>query len=241
MVPRAGFVGLRCTEDVALVPMVLHAAPLTPYDANSYNEARVKWGMMVNRTRDIVRQFWTYCDDVEINKRATKWTIAFVFTCKQSLRWKPECNELLALLGSADVRHVNAADHMPIYAMEKISDCIKDALKGGHIDTQTAYMIDRNITSFEDQIGVSGRHACFRTLHCQLPFDAPCPSRARTHTDSRFACAYRDLQGLGTHSQDTRAVWPCSSSSLFDRAVRNWMPTPAYVSKRLLLWTPAFG
>jgi predicted membrane chloride channel (bestrophin family) len=169
MMPRAGFVGLRCTEDVALISMVLHAAPLTPYDVNSYNEARVKWGMMVNRTRDIVRQFWTYCDDVEINKRATKWTIAFVFTCKESLRWKPECNELLALLGSADVRHVNAADHMPIYAMEKISDCIKDALKGGHIDTQTAYMIDRNITSFEDQIGVSGRHACFRTVHCQLP------------------------------------------------------------------------
>eukprot|EP00035_Acanthoeca_spectabilis_P010194 m.180693 g.180693 ORF g.180693 m.180693 type:complete len:137 (+) comp14951_c0_seq8:569-979(+) len=117
--------------------------------------------MMVNRTRDICRQFWTYCDDAAINKRATKWTIAFVYACKQSLRWKTECNELLPILGANDVHRLNSADHMPVYCMEQISACISDALKKRLIDTQTAYMIDRNITSFEDQIGVGN--------HCPAP------------------------------------------------------------------------
>jgi hypothetical protein len=67
-----------------------------------------------------------------------QWTIAFVFACKQSLRWKTDCNELLPLLGPDDTRRLNGATHMPVYCMERISDCIGEALNKRIIDTQTA-------------------------------------------------------------------------------------------------------
>jgi predicted membrane chloride channel (bestrophin family) len=45
---------------------------------HAFSESKVKWGMMVNRTRDLTRQFWGYCSDKTINQRATKWIIAYV-------------------------------------------------------------------------------------------------------------------------------------------------------------------
>eukprot|EP00041_Stephanoeca_diplocostata_P008778 m.130596 g.130596 ORF g.130596 m.130596 type:complete len:389 (+) comp17474_c1_seq1:314-1480(+) len=132
---------------------------------NRYNEARVKWGMMVNRTRDLVRQFWSYCDDVELNSEATRWTVAFVYACKHSLRWKPVCDDVDDILFPEEVQALNAADHMPVYCMERLAECLRRARQRGLLDTQQVYMMDRNITSFEDQIG-----ACERILKTPVPF-----------------------------------------------------------------------
>ena len=122
-----------------------------------YNSARIKWGMMVNRTRDITRQFFAYCPNQEINLRATKWTISFVYACKQSLRWKKQCNELYDTLDDDELLALNNSDHMPCYCMERISECVNEAYKKGFIDTIQMQMMDANITSFEDQIGASER------------------------------------------------------------------------------------
>jgi putative membrane protein len=113
--------------------------------------------MMVNRTRDITRQFFAYSSNTELNIRATKWIISFVYASKQSLRWKKQCNELSDLLSDDQVLSLNNADHMPCYCMERISDCIQEAYKTGLIDTIQMSMMDANITSFEDQIGASER------------------------------------------------------------------------------------
>lgn len=122
-----------------------------------YNDARIKWGMMVNRTRDLSRQFFCYCEDAAINQRANKWIISYVFACKQSLRWKNQCNELSHTLGEAELAALNGAKHMPIYCMEQISRCICDALRAGRIDTIQSQMLDANVTGFEDYIGASER------------------------------------------------------------------------------------
>jgi putative membrane protein len=122
-----------------------------------YNDARVKWGMMVNRTRDLTRQFWGYCSDKTINQRATKWIIAYVHACKQSLRWKKQCNELYDLLDDDEILALNNCDHMPIYCMEQITECINEATRKGLIDTIQAQTLDANITGFEDYIGASER------------------------------------------------------------------------------------
>ena len=50
-----------------------------------YNDARVKWGMMVNRTRDLSRQFFCYCSDNELNVRANRWIIAYVYGASLAL------------------------------------------------------------------------------------------------------------------------------------------------------------
>lgn len=124
---------------------------------NRYNDARIKWGMMVNRTRDLSRQFFCYCPDLELCSQANRWIIAYVYACKQSLRWKKQCEELAHTLGEADLVALNAAQHMPIYAMERISQCIRAALKAGHVDTIQVSMMDANVTGFEDYIGASER------------------------------------------------------------------------------------
>ena len=122
-----------------------------------YNDSRVKWGMMVNRTRDISRQFFCYVDDSRLATRANRWIISYVYACKQSLRWKKECNELSHTLSETELAGLNNASHMPIYCMEQIANCIRDAVRAKHIDTWQAKMMDENITGFEDYIGASER------------------------------------------------------------------------------------
>lgn len=46
---------------------------------------------------------------------------------------------------------------MPIYCMEQASNCIREALRGKHIDTMQVSMMDKNLTGFEDYIGASER------------------------------------------------------------------------------------
>jgi hypothetical protein len=82
-----------------------------------YNDARVKWGMMVNRTRDLSRQFFCYVDDTSIASRANRWIISYVYACKQSLRWKKQCDELSHTLSDDELAGLNAAKHMPVYCM----------------------------------------------------------------------------------------------------------------------------
>ena len=89
--------------------------------------------------------------------QANRWIIAFVFACKQSLRWKTQCNELQGTLLPEELKALNNAKHMPIYCMEQISKCIREALRKGHIDTMQVKMMDENITGFEDYIGASER------------------------------------------------------------------------------------
>ena len=137
-----------------------------------YYEARKKWGMMVNRSRDIVRQFHGYLNDTKdpdavLRKDATKWTIAFVYACKQHLRWEEKVPALRAtgLLLEAEISKLEASRHMPNYCMEQLTRCVALACTS---DTSMGFLfraMDENIQSFEDQIG-----ACERILKTPVPF-----------------------------------------------------------------------
>lgn len=52
---------------------------------------------------------------------------------------------------------LNASKHMPIYCMERMASCIREALRQGQLDTIQAAMLDANITGFNDYIGASER------------------------------------------------------------------------------------
>ena len=137
-----------------------------------YYEARKKWGMMVNRSRDIVRQFHGYLNEVKdpnavLRKDATKWTIAFVYACKQHLRWEKKVPALRAtgLLLESEISMLEASRHMPNYCMEQLTRCVSSACTS---DTSMGFLfraMDENIQSFEDQIG-----ACERILKTPVPF-----------------------------------------------------------------------
>jgi putative membrane protein len=130
-----------------------------------YNSARIKWGMVVNRTRDIVRQFYAYCPDRELKQKANRWTIAFPYACKQHLRWKPKVSELQGTLLPKELDALNDSNHMPNYCMEQIAKCIQEAREKGLIDSFVGMTMDTNLTSFEDQIG-----AMERILKTPVPF-----------------------------------------------------------------------
>ena len=42
-------------------------------------------------------------------------------------------------------------------SMEQVSNCIREALSAGHIDTMQVQMLDANLTGFSDYIGASER------------------------------------------------------------------------------------
>jgi predicted membrane chloride channel (bestrophin family) len=86
-----------------------------------YLDARAQWGGMVNRSRDLTRQFFGYCDDVKIASKACAWTISFVYACKQSLRWKKEVNEAAEWLDEDELNSLNSARHMPSYCTEQLT------------------------------------------------------------------------------------------------------------------------
>jgi putative membrane protein len=115
-------------------------------------EGRKKWGMIVNRTRDIVRQFYAYCPDRDLKQKANRWTIAFAYSCKQHLRFKTEASELQGTLLPYEVDALNECDHMPNYCMEQLAKCIQEAKAKGAIDSFYAMAMDANLTSFEDQV-----------------------------------------------------------------------------------------
>lgn len=130
-----------------------------------YYEARKVWGMMVNRTRDVARQFVCYTDDDEVIDHGIKWSIAFVYSCKAALRWKSEVSDLTDLLTDDELAGLNGAAHMPNYCMEQVTDAIKMALDRGCIDTIQATHMDANVVTFEDDIG-----KCERIIKTPVPF-----------------------------------------------------------------------
>ena len=138
-----------------------------------YYEARKKWGMMVNRTRDLARQFHGYIGDAVdpgavLRKDCTRWTIAFVYACKQHLRWEDRVPDLRAagLLSDDELARLEGSRHMPNYCMDQLTRCVAavrrhPAAGGGFLFRA----MDENIQSFEDQIG-----ACERILKTPVPF-----------------------------------------------------------------------
>jgi predicted membrane chloride channel (bestrophin family) len=160
-----------------------------------YLDARVQWGGMVNRSRDLTRQFFGYCDDISISTKVCNWVIAYAFACKQSLRWKANADEAGEWLDASDLGALNASRHMPSYCLERLTrhvyilprplfatflrpasyllvtfmcSLIRTALDNKQIDTIQAMALDRNVTALEDYIG-----ACERVLKTPVPFGKP--------------------------------------------------------------------
>ena len=84
-------------------------------------EGRKKWGMIINRTRDFVRQSCAFVSDPQLNDSMTRWTVAFAITTKRHLRFERGLTELEGMFPAAELAKISGAKHMPLYCLERLS------------------------------------------------------------------------------------------------------------------------
>ncbi len=152
-----GFVGLA-------LGLLLVFRTNSAYDR--FWEGRKRWGMIVNRTRDLARQVLVWIDgNPQLRDRLVRWVIAFAITTKRHLRGEREAPEILRVLPQADLDRILAADHMPLYATEVIARGLREARDAGELSDYRAMALDANLTQFLDDLG-----ACERILKTPMPF-----------------------------------------------------------------------
>jgi putative membrane protein len=124
-------------------------------------EGRIKWGGTINRTRDLVRQAVLYIEHDTLVERVTKYTIAFPYCMKHHLRFEHTLEDLRTVapsvrLSDTEVEQILASDHMPLYVLDVLGQCLNLARKEGNLGDYHACLLDENIRELEDMLGVSG-------------------------------------------------------------------------------------
>eukprot|EP00884_Botryococcus_braunii_P014331 jgi/Botrbrau1/2289/Bobra.101_2s0112.1 len=136
-------------------------------------EARRIWGGVLNRSRDIMRQTFTYvsADKDELRSAMLRWGIACPYSMKDHLR---QVNNLAAdlqdVLLEQELKALLAADHRPNFVISMLSELVRRA----GLPTVQVLSIDQNLTFFADCIG-----------SCERIFKTPMPLSYTRHT-SRF-------------------------------------------------------
>jgi putative membrane protein len=131
-------------------------------------EGRKKWGMIINRTRDFARQSSGFIKDPILTDRMIRWTIAFAVCTKRHLRFERELTELKHILGEQEVEEIQAAVHMPLQCLERLTQYMVQARedpKESRVTDIVMTAMDANLTDFEDELG-----ACERILKTPFPF-----------------------------------------------------------------------
>jgi len=102
-------------------------------------EARILWGGIINQSKNIVIGALNYGPEERSWREAlAKWTIAFSFATKESLRHSKNFENLTDLLSEQEINTLKAADHMPLFAASKIAFLLQKARFG-----------QRNVDGFE--------------------------------------------------------------------------------------------
>ena len=130
-------------------------------------DGRKKWGMVINRTRDLARQAITYMGDEAHVDTMVRYTIAFAVAMKRHLRVERELTELLtkSVLTPEQISEIQAAKHMPLFVLERLTETIRSAQDKGLLSDHVAMALDANVTDFEDELG-----GCERILKTKMPF-----------------------------------------------------------------------
>ena len=129
-------------------------------------EGRKRWGMIVNRSRDLTRQSLAWIRDCpEQKSRLVHNLIAFAYCTKQHLRGSTDLSELTNLLTDEEFKMLSEADHKPLKAAEEVTFCLVEAKQSGKLDIIAAQFLDTDLTNLIDQLG-----ACERILKTPIPF-----------------------------------------------------------------------
>jgi putative membrane protein len=134
-------------------------------------EARKLWGGIVNQSRNIVIEALSYgevlnCGPQESlwRKEMVKWTVAFSFAARESLRNGEIFDNLTDLLSEQELEALKSAVHMPLFVASKIASLIQQARFSHHIDGFVFAELEEQRILLIDHIG-----ACERILKTPMP------------------------------------------------------------------------
>jgi len=134
-------------------------------------EARKLWGGIVNQSRNIAIEALSYGDSLDVDPQQTlwpkdivKWTIAFSFATKESLRNGKNFDELSDLLNEQELAALKSAVHMPLFVAGKIAELLQQARLNLYIDGFVFMGMENQRNFLVDHIG-----ACERILKTPMP------------------------------------------------------------------------
>lgn len=171
IIPKALELG---TIDMAPVSLTSFALSLllvfrTNSSYGRFDEARKMWGLMLNRSRDIVRQATSFFPEKDVmgnenqHMKATfaRWTVVFTIALKCHLRPNEDlAGEASKLLSEEELDLLLTAEHKVLLCLQVMSHIIE---RSGISDMQRLQM-QENITTFEDILG-----GCERLLRTPIP------------------------------------------------------------------------
>ena len=134
-------------------------------------EARKLWGGIVNQSRNIVIEALSYSEVLNIGsqeslwrKEMVKWTVAFSFAARESLRNGKNFDDLTDLLCEQELEALKSAVHMPLFVASKIAALVQQARFSHHIDGFVFSELEGQRILLIDHIG-----ACERILKTPMP------------------------------------------------------------------------
>jgi len=134
-------------------------------------EARKLWGGIVNQSRNIVIEALSYVEALNIGsqenlwrKDMVKWTIAFSFATRESLRNGKNLDDLTDLLSEQELDAIKAAAHMPLFVASKIAALLQQARLNHYIDGFVFKSLEEQRILLIDHMG-----ACERILKTPMP------------------------------------------------------------------------
>ncbi|GAB4817996.1 hypothetical protein N2152v2_005042 [Parachlorella kessleri] len=151
-----------------------------------WDSARKMWGLVLNRSRDLVRQArarllglaWIPKERTKLRAMLCRWVPAFGKTMMCHLRRDEDLEkELKGILQPHEIAGVLNATHRPIYALQVLTEIVKAA----RLPTAVTTAMEGNLVTFEDSLG-----GCERILR------TPIPLSYATHT-SRFMIMWLTL------------------------------------------------
>ncbi|KAL4435491.1 hypothetical protein ABPG77_006253 [Micractinium sp. CCAP 211/92] len=142
-----------------------------------WDEARKMWGLIVNRSRDFVRQGLGYIPDSqpELQNMLCRWTIAYSRSLMCHLRPGENLEaELKDTLPPHELKALLASTHRPNYVVQVLTAILKEAQlptaapnnrdSTAVVPAGAAYRMDENLTVFADVTG-----GCERILRTPIP------------------------------------------------------------------------
>jgi putative membrane protein len=129
-------------------------------------EGRKLWGGIVNETRNLARMGVVYFrDDRNLLDRLARLTALFPHAAMRSLRGDKGVGREVPGIPEKDLAEIEAAGHPALEIAVRLSECLKEGRKLGHMTDIVQMAADQNVQLLVDYIG-----ACERILKTPLPF-----------------------------------------------------------------------
>ncbi|MGZ5050499.1 MAG: bestrophin family protein [Methylobacter sp.] len=134
-------------------------------------EARKLWGGIVNQSRNIAVQALNYSEAGDSGSpvhawrgEVVKWTVAFAFATKESLRGGKNFDELAGILSEQELEALKSAKHMPLFVADKMAALVQQARDKQYIDSFAFMVLEGQRILLIDYVG-----GCERILKTPMP------------------------------------------------------------------------